>query len=157
MTLNSIWGWGSSSGHFGGKECPFIARELLLVKVWSMEQKVWSMGQIDMFISLKLVDKFTYLGSSVSWTETDIKTRLSNAWTAIDRLSVVWKSDSTNKTKHSFFQAAFVSILLYGCTTWMLTKRMEKKLDDNYTRMLWAILNKSWKQLPIKQQQQQQL
>ena len=26
--------------------------------------------------------------------------------------------------KCSFFQAAFVSTLLYGCTTWMLTKRM---------------------------------
>ena len=30
---------------------------------------------------------------------------------------------------------------LYGCTTWTLTKRLEKKLDGNYTRMLRAILN----------------
>ena len=54
--------------------------------------------------------------------------------------------------KHSFFQAAVVSILLYGCTTWTLTKRMEKKLDGNYTRMLQAILNKSRRQNPTKQQ-----
>ena len=54
--------------------------------------------------------------------------------------------------KRSFFQAAVVSILLYGCTTWMLTKRMEKKLDGKYTRMLQAILNKSWRQHPTKQQ-----
>ena len=54
--------------------------------------------------------------------------------------------------KRSFFQAAVESILLYGCTTWTLTKRMEKKLDGNYTRMLRAILNKSWKQHPTKQQ-----
>ena len=54
--------------------------------------------------------------------------------------------------KHSFFQAAAVSILLYGCTTWKLTKRLEKKLDGNYTKMLWAILNKSWRQHPTKQQ-----
>ena len=40
--------------------------------------------------------------------------------------------------KRSFFQAAVVSILLYGCTTWTLTKRLEKKLDGNYTRMLRA-------------------
>ena len=45
--------------------------------------------------SLKLVDKFTYLGSSVSSTETDINTRLAKAWTVIDRLSVIWKSDKT--------------------------------------------------------------
>ena len=54
--------------------------------------------------------------------------------------------------KRSFFQAAVVSILLYGCTTWTLTKRMEKKLDGNYSRMLRAILNKSWWQHPTKQQ-----
>ncbi len=34
--------------------------------------------------SLKLVDKFTYLGSSVSSTEKDIDTMLTKAWTAID-------------------------------------------------------------------------
>ena len=78
--------------------------------------------------SLKLVDKFTYLGSSVSSTKKDINMRLTKAWTVIDRLSVIWKSDLTNKIKFSFFQAAVVSILLYGCTTWMLTKHMEKEL-----------------------------
>ena len=35
---------------------------------------------------LKLVDKFTYLGSSVESTEKDIETRLTKAWTAINRL-----------------------------------------------------------------------
>ena len=102
--------------------------------------------------SLKLVDKFTYLGSCVSSTEKDIDTRLTKAWTAIDKLSIIWKSDLTDKLKHSFFQVAVVSILLYGCTTWTLTKRQEKKLDDNYTRMLRAILNKSWRQHPTKHQ-----
>ena len=54
--------------------------------------------------SLKLVDKFTYLGSSVSSTETDINTRVAKAWTAINRLSVIWKSDLTDKMKRSFFK-----------------------------------------------------
>ena len=55
----------------------------------------------------------------------------------------IWQN-LTDKMKCSFFQAAVVSILLYGCTTWTLTKRLEKKLDGNYTRMLRAILNRSW-------------
>ena len=101
---------------------------------------------------LKLVDKFTYLGSSVESTEKDIETRLTKAWTAINRLSTIWKSDLTDKMKRSFFQAAVTSILLYGCTTWTLTKRLEKKLDGNYTRMLRAILNKSWQQHPTRHQ-----
>ena len=70
--------------------------------------------------------------------------------TAIDKLSIIWKSELADKMKRSFFQAAIVSILLYGCTTWTLTKRIEKKLDGTYTRMLWAILNKSWRQHPRK-------
>ena len=68
------------------------------------------------------------------------------------RLSIIWKSDLTDKMKRSFFQAAVASILLYGCTTWTLTKWLEKKLDGNYTRMLRAILNKSWRQHPTRHQ-----
>ena len=79
-------------------------------------------------------------------------TRHTKAWTAIDRLSIIWKSDLTDKMKHSFFQAAVVSILLYGCTTWTLMKRLERKLDGNYTRMLRAVLNKSWRQHPTRLQ-----
>ena len=67
-------------------------------------------------------------------------------------LIIIWKSNLTDKMKRSFFQAAVVSILLYGCTTWTLTKRLEKKLDGNYTRMLQAKLNKSWRQHPRKHQ-----
>ena len=60
----------------------------------------------------------------------------------------------TDKMKRSFFQRSCryyymdVSILPYGCTTWTLTKRMEKKFDGNYTKMLRAILNKSWRKHP---------
>ena len=57
---------------------------------------------------LKLVDKFTYRGSSVSSTEKDIDTRLTKAWTAINRLSIIWKSDLIDKMKRSFFQTAAV-------------------------------------------------
>ena len=38
--------------------------------------------------SLKLVDKFTYLGSSVSSAKKDIDTRLAKAWTAIGHMEV---------------------------------------------------------------------
>ena len=101
---------------------------------------------------LKLVDKFTYQGSCVSLTKKDINMWLAKAWTAVDRLSVIWKSDPTDRIKRSFFQAAVMSVLLYGCPTWTLTKCMEKKLDSNHTRMLWARLNKSWRPHPTKRQ-----
>ena len=68
------------------------------------------------------------------------------------KLVLINNYDLTDKMKRSFFQAVVASILLYGCTTWTLTKRLEKKLDGNYTRMLRAILNMSWRQHPTRHQ-----
>ena len=82
--------------------------------------------------SLKLVEKFTYQGSSVSSTEKNIDTRLTKAWTAIDKLSFIWKSDLTNKMKRSFFQAAVVSILL----TWVHYLDANKTAGEKARRQL---------------------
>ena len=80
-----------------------------------------------------------------SSTESDVNICPTKAWTAIDWLSIIWKSDQSDEIKYDFFQAGTVSILLYRRATWTLTKRMEKKLNGNNTRMLRAVLNKSWK------------
>ena len=86
-----------------------------------------------------------YFSENEQNSKTGVRTHL----TTIPRTPL---SDLTDKMKRTFFQAAVVSILLYGCTTWTLTKRLEKKLDGNYTRMLRAILNKSWRQHPTRHQ-----
>ena len=58
----------------------------------------------------------------------------------------------SDKIKWEFFQAVAMSVLLYGCSTWTLTKCLEKNLDGNYTRMLNSVLNNSWKQHTTKLQ-----
>ena len=45
--------------------------------------------------------------------------------------------------KWEFFQAITFSVLLYGRTTWTLTKCLDKKLGRNYTKMLCFIMYKS--------------
>ena len=65
---------------------------------------------------------------------------------------VIWKSNVNDEIKRIFFNQRTCRYCLYGCTTWTLTKRMEKKLDGNYKRMLRAMLNKSWRQHLTKQQ-----
>ena len=80
---------------------------------------------------LKLVDNFTYLGSSVSSTENDINTQLAKILTAIDRLSVIWKSDLTNKIKRIFPSSSHVSTAI-----WM------HYMDANKT-----YVEKSWQKL----------
>ena len=102
--------------------------------------------------SQKVVDKFTYHGSSVLSTENDINARLAKIWTAIDRLSVIRKSYLSDRIKGVFSQVVFVSILLYGCTIRTLTKCIENKLNANSRRMLRALLNKSREQHTWKQQ-----
>ena len=102
-------------------------------------------------VPLKLVDEFTYL-SSVSSTESDVNIRQAKMWTAFNRLSIIWKSYLSDKIKQDIFEEVVVSVLLYGSTTWTLTKRIEKKFDGKCTWMLRVILNKSRKQHPTKQQ-----
>ena len=55
--------------------------------------------------------------------------------------------------RSDFHMIESLSIAVHAlCTTWTLTKRLKKKLDGNYTRMLRAILNKSWQQHPTRHQ-----
>ena len=89
--------------------------------------------------------------SSVWSTEKDIDMQLTKAWTAIDKLSIIWKSDLADKMKHSFFQAAVVLILLYGCTFWTLTKtageearrQLHKNVASNIEQVLAATPHKA--------------
>ena len=69
-----------------------------------------------------------------------------------DSLSIIRKSDIYDKKKQDFFQAVALSALLYGWTTCILTKPMEKRTDGNYIGMLRAVLNKSLKQHSTKLQ-----
>ena len=57
---------------------------------------------------LKLEDKFMYLGSCVEFTESDVNMRLREAWTVIDSLLNIWKSDLFYQIKLNFFYVAVV-------------------------------------------------
>ena len=76
--------------------------------------------------ALKLIDHFIYLGSNILSTENDVNIRMGRARTANDRISIIWKSDFSDKIKRKVIQAVAVSVLLYGCTTKILTKHLEK-------------------------------
>ncbi len=54
---------------------------------------------------------------------------------------------------NSIYYSSFVCTHLHVfkcCYVSLTIQRLEKKLDGNYTRMLRAILNKSWRQHPTK-------
>ena len=66
---------------------------------------------------LKLMDQFTYISSNNSSTKNVVNIYLAKPWNAIFRLSIIWKSNLSNKIKWNFFKAVAVSKVLYGCTT----------------------------------------
>ena len=62
-------------------------------------------------------------------TESDINIRLAKVWNTLDRLSIIWKSDSSDIIKWNILQAVAMSILLYGCTKWTPTEHLERKRE----------------------------
>ena len=89
---------------------------------------------------------FKYLGAWIDNTWQDIKVRKGQAWAALNKMDDIWKSDLRRETKIGFFKATVEFVLLYGCETWTLNKKLNKSLDGCYTRMLRKALNISWKQ-----------
>ena len=104
--------------------------------------------KISKLIQKIQISSWTYLFQNIFILSMDLQKNIIYIYIYI--YIYIWKPDLTDKMKRIFFQAAVVSILLYRCTSWTLTKRLEKKLDGNYTRMLRAILNKSWRQYPTR-------
>ena len=76
---------------------------------------------------------------------------IDKVWAAIGRFTTTCKFDHSYKIKQEFHAIA-VSVLRYGFTSWSLTKRLEKRLDGNHTRVPRAVLNKSREQHPTKYQ-----
>ena len=95
--------------------------------------------------TLKEVEDFLYLGSWIGSTEKDMGTRIGKSWVALNKMNTIWKSNLSKNIKIGFFQATVESILLYGAETWTLTRKLEKRLDGVYTKLLRAALNISWK------------
>ena len=84
------------------------------------------------------VESFVYLGAHISksgGTEEDIKARLGKARAAYSKLDKIWKnSQSTYKTDIKIFKSNVISVLLYGCECWRMTKTDEKKRIRSYIR-----------------------
>ena len=80
---------------------------------------------------IKIISEFKYLGSLMSSSANDMQCRKGQAWGAFWKLEKIWRSKSIQiRTKVRIFQAAIISILLYGSETWVITKEQMKSLDS---------------------------
>ena len=101
---------------------------------------------------MKKVDRFTDRECDIYSTENTISINIAETWNALEKLRTIWRSSLPDNMKRNFFRATVESILLYGSSAWTTTKKLENKLDGTYTRMLRAVLNKSWREHPTKEE-----
>ena len=59
------------------------------------------------------------------------KIRIAKVWSALNGLSIIWKSTLPDELKRNFFHATVESVLLYGSTDWTLTKTVQSKLTEH--------------------------
>ena len=96
------------------------------------------------------VESFIYLGANVTKDgggAVDVRRRITQASARFKRISNIWRaSDIRRKTKVSLFKSLVLSVLLYGCETWKLTKGEEEKLDTFQNKCLRKVLKVRWQQ-----------
>lgn len=100
---------------------------------------------------LKVVDNFTYLGSTMSndvSLDKEISKRLNKAGTSFCNLwHRVWKPGGISlPTKMAVYRACVLSVLLYGAQTWNTYRRHIRRLETFHHRCLRKILNISWQE-----------
>ena len=95
---------------------------------------------------LKQVKDFNYLDSKVISSENDIQMRIGSAWSTLNKLTPIWRSNLDVSIKREFFKTTVESVLTYSLQAWTLTRSLESKLNGAYTRILRAALNVHWSQ-----------
>lgn len=100
--------------------------------------------------TLKVVEEFTYLGSTVSQNsslEPELNKRIGKASAVMSKLSKrVWENNKlTTETKMAVYKACVLSTLLYGSEAWPCYKQQESRLNCFHMRCLRRILGITWK------------
>ncbi|RXN37862.1 endonuclease-reverse transcriptase [Labeo rohita] len=91
---------------------------------------------------IEWVNNFKYLGSMVKSSETDISVRKALAWAAFWKMKDIFRSNTLPiRLKTNIFQAACLSILLYGCESWILTEKLKQCLNSFATNCYRVMLN----------------
>ena len=98
---------------------------------------------------LQVVDKFTYLGSTLSRAvhiEDEVAARTAKASIAFSRLRTnVWERNGIRlDTKLKVYKVVVLPTLLYACETWTVYQRHAKKLNHFHQRCLKKLLKIRW-------------
>ena len=88
------------------------------------------------------VSDFKYLGCRMASSYKDLTRRKALAWSAFWKLEHIWRSTIIPvDMKVGLFNTTCVTVLLYGCESWVLTSDMENKIYSFATSCYRVMLN----------------
>ena len=94
---------------------------------------------------LSIVDNFKYLGSQMASSKADFNTRRGQAYSAFEKLDKIWSAKHVPlHLKTGIFEASVVSILLYGCESWVIDEELEKQINSFATTCYRSLLGIKW-------------
>ena len=99
---------------------------------------------------LQVVDKFTYLGSTLSrivHIDDEVSARIAKASAAFGQLcglSILDQSGMRLDTKLKVYRSVVLPTLLYACKTWTVYQRHAKRLNHFHTSCLRKLLKIKW-------------
>ena len=98
---------------------------------------------------LQVVDKFTYLGSTLSRVvhiDDEVNARIAKASAAFGRLfGSVWERSGIRlDTKLKVYKAVVLPTLLYACETWAVYQRNARRLNHFQISYLKKLLKIKW-------------
>ena len=98
---------------------------------------------------LQVVDKFTYLGSTLSRVvhiKDEVNARIAKASAAFGRLQgSIWnRSGIRLDTKLKVYRSVVLPTLLYACETWTVYQRHDKRLNHFHTSCPRKLLQIKW-------------
>ena len=105
-----------------------------------------------MYKDFNLVEKFTYLGSTLSRTvaiDDEINTRLAKASAAFGRLHKnVWdRRGITTETKIKVYKAVVLTTMLYGFESWTVYQRHARTMNHFHGTSLRKLLGIKWQDM----------
>ena len=120
-----------------GLEINIDKTEYIIYNINNEEERVILNNQ-----ELKKVDDFRYLGSMMKSTESDFERRRGLAYGAWNSMEKIWSAKHIPiKLKVNIFDASVLSILLYGCETWIITPKLEQRINSFATNCYRQMLN----------------
>ena len=101
-------------------------------------------------IQLENVEKFTYLGSNMTYDldcKKEVLVRIAKATAALKALDKIWRSKTIKLgTKLNVLNTCVFSSMLYGCETWVFTKDIEARILAFERKCYRKILGIGWSQ-----------